>query len=84
MLSSSDTSPALSVSDAKNTKINKFSIIQIAFILTRWICFLLYPYLLTVLVNCIAAYDSNAVSFLLENRPGAFYFGLFIRKFCYL
>ena len=78
MLSSSDTSPALSVSDAKNTKINKFSIIQIAFILTRWICFLLYPYLLTVLVNCIAAYDSNAVSFLLENRPGAFYFGLFI------
>lgn len=77
MPSSANASQALPISEANVSKTNS-STLQTALTVIRWICFLLYPYLLTVLVNCTASYDSSVLSFLLENRPGAFYFGLFV------
>ncbi len=46
--------------------------------IVRWISFFIYPYLLTILANCLSSNDINTISFLIENRTGAFYFGLFI------
>ena len=52
--------------------IQKHSVIKMMFSVIRWICFLLYPYFLTVLANCLSSNDINTISFLLENRTGAF------------
>lgn len=60
------------------SKASEHTIIHTIITVIRWICFLPYPYILTVLANCISANDSNAVSFLIQNRAGAFYFGLLI------
>ena len=64
--------------------IQKHSVIKMMFSVIRWICFLLYPYFLTVLANCLSSNDINTISFLLENRTGAFYFGLVITYFLFL
>lgn len=61
-----------------SSKTSEHTLIHTIITIIRWICFLPYPYILTVLANCISANDSNAVSFLIQNRAGAFYFGLLI------
>lgn len=62
----------------KPTKTKENTIFHTIITVIRYLCFIAYPYLLTVLANCISANDRDAVSFLLKNRAGAFYFGLII------
>ncbi len=66
------TTPSEISSIFKNTAVKK------TLTIVRWISFFIYPYLLTILANCLSSNDINTISFLMENRTGAFYFGLFI------
>lgn len=85
---STDVSPALGNIAPKQTvepiKTSHISILEIIVTIIRYICFLPYPYLLTILANCISSYDINTISFLMENRTGAFYFGLIITSVLFI
>ena len=64
---STDVSPALGNIAPKQTvepiKTSHISILEIIVTIIRYICFLPYPYLLTILANCISSYDINTISF---------------------
>ncbi len=88
MFHSTDVSPALGNITPKQTtepdKTSHNSILKSVLTVIRYICFLPYPYLLTVLANCISSYDINTISFLIENRTGAFYFGFIITSVLFI
>ncbi|NDO46507.1 alkaline phosphatase family protein [Clostridium sp. MD294] len=88
MFHSTDVSPALGNITPKQTveptKTSHNNILKGVLTVIRYICFLPYPYLLTALANCISSYDINTISFLMENRTGAFYFGLIITSVLFI